>query len=593
VTASSRPIAIVDFVEHAGQPPRRLRFESPIVEIRVTAPVDVVRAIDDAERLASEGRWVVGFVAYESAPAFDDAFAAAPVGPVPLAWFAAFDAPMKAESPADDPANATSWADADALLPQPAVPDQDYETAVHRIHAHIDAGEVYQVNLTVPFVAATRASSLELYERMRAAQGGAYACFLDLGDVQILSASPELFFERSGTLIRSRPMKGTAARGLHPAADAAARAALLSSEKDRAENVMIVDVVRNDLGRIARVGGVRVATLCEAERYPTVWQMTSTVDADVDPSIPLSAVFAALFPPASISGAPKIRATAIIRELEPEPRGVYCGAIGIVRPSGSATFNVAIRTAWTASHSGVVHLNAGGGITTDSTVGGELRELRAKLAAFTRVAPTPALFETIRIERGRPVRLERHLARLAASADYFGIAYDRTDATGALEQAIVPHRADELARARLQLSRDGAISVTVDACPASDTRHPAPVALASEPMDRRDVRLYHKTTDRSLYDRVIAQMPGLFDVILWNAEREVTELTRGNLVMQLGAARFTPPLDCGLLAGTLRAELLERGEILERVIPLEELRRAERLWFVNSLRGWVPVRLVP
>ena len=591
MTASSRPSAIVDFAEHAGHAPRRLRFEAPSAVIRVSALSGVVQAIDDAERLAREGRWVVGFVSYEAAPAFDPALAAAPAGPLPLAWFAAFDAPQSSDSPESSSARSDqTTVAAEPLLPRPAVPDDDYASAVHRIHEYIDAGDVYQVNLTVPFVAPTLASPLALYEGMLAAQGGAYGCFLDIGDAQILSASPELFFERRGALVRSRPMKGTASRGLHPLADGIARAALLSSEKERAENVMIVDVVRNDLGRIARVGGVRVASLYEAERYPSVWQMTSTVEADVDRSVPLSTIFRAMFPPASITGAPKVRATGIIRELESQPRGVYCGAIGVVRPGGDATFNVAIRTGWMATDGGELHVHAGGGVTSDSTARGELHELRAKLAAFTRVRERPTLFETLRIEDGRPLRLERHLARLAASADYFGIPFRPADAIGALENALAAQPTSELARGRLDLSPEGRCSASADPHPGAPASDPAPVVLAAEPVDRSDVRLYHKTTDRTVYDRASALVPDAFDVVLWNADGEATELTRGNLVVQEGDDRVTPPIHCGLLAGTLRAELLDRGEIRERVISLEDLRRADRLWFVNSLRGWVPVQ---
>ena len=427
---------------------------------------------------------------------------------------------------------------------------------------------------------------------MRRAQRGDYSCFVDIGDAQILSASPELFFERRGGRVRARPMKGTAPRGLYPAADAAARDRLVESDKERAENVMIVDVVRNDLGRIATVGSVTMGALCHAERYPSVWQLTSTIDADVPPALPLSAIFRALFPPASVTGAPKIRATAIIRELEQASREIYCGTLGVVQPGGDATFNVAIRTAWTTSGCSVLHLNAGGGITTDSTVSGELHEVRAKLAAFTAPIEPPALFETIRVECGVPLRLERHLARLAASADFFGIPFDRAGARRLLREAMA-HRHDGVLRARLELEPSGALRVEHKPHDPAATSAPAPVALCSAPVDREDVRLYHKCADRRIYDEALAEAPDMFDVVLWNAEREVTELTRGNLVVELDGRRLTPPVDCGLLAGTLRGELLELGEIEERVITLADAQRASRLWFVNALRGWVPITLAP
>ncbi|HEU4722462.1 MAG TPA: chorismate-binding protein, partial [Gemmatimonadaceae bacterium] len=449
MTDSSSPLAIVDFADEIGSSPRRLEFSSPVAVRRADRLEDVVAVLDAADRAARDGRWVVGFVSFEAATAFDPAFAHAPGGTLPLAWFGEFDAPSLSGGTPSLPDEPMGGATAVPLAPVTPVGDKEYASAVQRIHAYIDAGDVYQVNYTVPFTSPLAAAPRAVYERMRAAQGGSYSCYLDTGDAHILSASPELFFERRGAWLRSRPMKGTAPRGAHPAADADARDALLRSDKDRAENVMIVDVVRNDLGRLARVGTVRVAALCEPERYPSVWQLTSTVEAEVDPHVSLARVFAALFPPASVTGAPKIRATAIIRELERGAREVYCGAVGIVRPGGDATFNVAIRTAWTTSTAETLHLGAGGGITTDSTVHGELGEVRAKLAAFTQRKLTPALFETIRIERGTPVRFERHLARLGASADRFDIPFDVRAARHTLDAALRAAAPSDLARARL------------------------------------------------------------------------------------------------------------------------------------------------
>jgi para-aminobenzoate synthetase/4-amino-4-deoxychorismate lyase len=365
------------------------------------------------------------------------------------------------------------------------------------------------------------------------------------------------------------------------------------SEKERAENVMIVDVVRNDLGRVGTVGTVRVPALCEPERYPSVWQLTSTVEADVAADLPLSAVFRALFPAASITGAPKIRATEIIRELEGAPRGVYCGAIGCIRPDGDATFNVAIRTAWTDDGGRTLQLNAGGGVTIDSTATGELAEVRAKLAAFTRPRLTPTLFETIRIERGVPVRLARHLARMGESAEYFGMPFDAAHAEALLTSSAREHLATAVVRGRIVLDPSGDVRASAE--PFADESAPSiprAVALASRPVDRSDLRLYHKTTDRRVYDSASAGVSERFDTLLWNADRQVTELTRGNLVVERQGARWTPPVHCGLLAGTLREELVEPGQVMEGIVMLDELPSFDRLWFVNSLRGWVPITLV-
>jgi para-aminobenzoate synthetase/4-amino-4-deoxychorismate lyase len=599
-----RPILVLaDFADEPAAAPIRRRFEAPVWNGRAATLDDVLPLIDEAERRARAGLWVAGFVSYDAAAAFDAAFEAAAAGEVPLAWFAAFES-FEVEYAADSATGSghstiapegddgRSMSGDGKLVIDAGITQEAYDRGVERIREHIAAGDVYQVNLTVPFRGNSTLSPLALWERMRRAQAGAYSAYLDIGDLHVMSASPELFFERSDGVIRSRPMKGTARRGPSAAADAAARQALLESEKDRAENVMIVDVVRNDLGRIARIGTVRVPTLCAPERYPRVWQLTSTVEAEVDPAVPLSSVFKALFPPASVTGAPKVRATRIIRELEARPRAIYCGAIGLIRPGGDATFNVAIRTAWSADDGHTVRLDAGGGVTIDSTAAGELAELRAKLVAFTEPVLRPALFETIRLERGQPVRLERHLARIGDSAAYFGIPFDASLARDEVARAGRMLHAVPVSRCRLVLDTSGRLEAA--AVPFEDesaTDPPRPVMLAREPVDRRDVRLYHKTTDRAPYERALSALRGGFDVLLWNQGREATELSRGNLVAEIDGVRWTPHVSSGLLAGTLRAELIESGAIRERVLYLDELGGADRLWFINSLRGWIPISL--
>ncbi|MEP6732937.1 MAG: aminodeoxychorismate synthase component I [bacterium] len=593
--------AVVDFPDHHSslRPTRRV-FRAPARVLRAATLTDVVPMIDEAERHARAGGWSVGFVSYEAAPAFDAALAAMPPGSVPLAWFALFDA-VDADVAADEfpPDESVS----DSALPaehssllgelRSGTSEAVYVDAVRRIKEYISAGDAYQVNFTVPFTLTPEGAPLAIYERMRSAQAGRYSSFLDLGDVQIMSASPELFFDRRGTAVRCRPMKGTRARSLTSAADSAQARALRASEKDRAENTMIVDLTRNDLGRVARIGTVCVTSLHEAERYPSVWQLTSTVEAELVADLDLSALFRALFPAGSITGAPKIRAMEIIRELEARPREVYCGSIGIIRPGGDATFNVAIRTAWTADAGDTVHLDAGGAVTSDSTAAGELDEVRTKVNAFTTLPVSPDLFETIRVEAGVPQRLERHLERLRTSASYFDIPFNGECARASLQDAIGVAPFTPVARARLTLRRDGRYLATaapfVDA-PSDGAR---PVGIAPRPMDRTDVRFYHKTHDRRIYDDALSAHGDYFDVLLWNAEAEVTEFTRGNLVVERERQLRTPPVQSGLLAGVLRGELLEAGVIGERVIRVSELRGASRMWFVNALRGWIPVVLAP
>ncbi|HUH13355.1 MAG TPA: bifunctional anthranilate synthase component I family protein/class IV aminotransferase, partial [Longimicrobiales bacterium] len=411
-----------------------------------------------------------------------------------------------------------------------------------------------------------------------------------------VSASPELFFRTRDGVIEARPMKGTRARGRWPAEDRALADALLASEKERAENLMIVDLLRSDLGRVARTGSVEVPRLLEVERYRTVHQMTSTIRARLRPGTTLTELFTALFPCGSVTGAPKISTMELIAALEESPREVYCGAIGLAGPEGEATFSVPIRTAWIDHGRGAAEYGVGSAITWDSGADAEHAELLAKAAVLEERWPRFALLETMRMEEGRVRRLERHLARLAASADYFGFPFPAAGVHGALE-ALGRRHPTAPRRVRLTLGRDGEFDLEDEALARVGTSAPGPpgppaslpeVALAQRPVHSRDRFLYHKTTHRAPYE---AARAGRFDAVLWNERAEATEMTLGNLVVELAGRRVTPPLDAGLLPGCFRAELLERGEAEEAVVTLEALRAAPRLWRINSVREWEEVRL--
>jgi para-aminobenzoate synthetase/4-amino-4-deoxychorismate lyase len=383
-------------------------------------------------------------------------------------------------------------------------------------------------------------------------------------------------------------MKGTRPRGRFAEEDDAVAEELRTAAKDRAENVMIVDLLRNDLGRVAAPGSVRVAELFQVERYRTVLQLVSTVEARLAPGKGLAELLTALFPCGSVTGAPKVAAMGIIAGLERSPRGAYCGAVGLVRPGGDADFSVAIRTVEIDLASGAAACGVGGGITWGSDAEGEWEEALAKGAFLEAGSPELGLVETLRLEGGRYPLLERHLARFAASARHLALELDPEAAREALLR-----RADEvgLASARVRLlAREGAIETEAAPLPAP-ALDPLPVALALRPVSRRDVRLFHKTTRREPYDVRRAEVPDAFDVLLWNEERELTEFTIGNLVAEIDGVQLTPPRECGLLAGVMRAELLARGEIREATLRVEDLACATRLWLVNAVRGRVPVVL--
>ncbi|HEU4881149.1 MAG TPA: aminodeoxychorismate synthase component I, partial [Longimicrobium sp.] len=459
---------------------RSFRFHGLRRILRAERLEDVVPVLDAVERAVADGLHAAGFVAYEAAPAFDPSFSTHPPDPrLPLAWFALYESRDAVEPTWDS-------ADGDAELGpwSSDVPEAEYLDHVERIRALIAAGDTYQTNFTARLRAPFRGDPVALYERLCLGQRSAFCAYLDLGEGKtVVSASPELFFRMDGRELELKPMKGTRPRGRWPAEDRALAAELAESPKDRAENLMIVDLLRNDAGRVAEFGSVRVERLYETERYETVHQMTSTIRARLRPDAGLAEVFRALFPCGSVTGAPKVRTMEIIRALEPSPRGVYCGAIGFVSP-GEAVFSVGIRTLLLDAAAGTAELGVGGGITYDSDAAAEYGESWSK-AAFVRRTPLGfRLLETMLWEPGGGwFLLDGHLERLAASADYFGYAFDADDAVRRLLDTARAF-ADGPMRARLTLGRDGRMEIAATA--HTPSAQPARVAIAAEPVDSRD-----------------------------------------------------------------------------------------------------------
>jgi para-aminobenzoate synthetase/4-amino-4-deoxychorismate lyase len=553
-----------------------------VSELSTRVAVEVPLLLERAERAASEGLFVAGFVGYDAAPGFDPNLRvrADEESPIPLAWFGVFSSSRQVgllTTPGHQPD--VSWS-----------PHGDAEThrkAVEHIKDRIRAGWTYQVNLTERFSQTIAGDPFELYRQLATSQRGAYNAFLETGQWAVASASPECFFEMADGVVTTVPMKGTARRGRFPAEDQLAVDALSSSAKERAENLMIVDLVRNDLGRVALYGSVAVDRLFDLERYPTVWQLTSTVSARLAKSTGLADVFRALFPCGSVTGAPKSSTMQIISELEASPRGLYCGAIGTILPSAKgavARFSVAIRTATVDKATGVGTYGAGGGITIDSDADAEWAELVAKTEVLT-VAPADfGLFETLRYESGTGyVNEQRHLRRLQESAAFLGIPLDYSAAKASLSSARGSLPA--VARVRLALSRDGELSY--QAAPLTEDAHePLRLVIDQVPVDSQNGRLFHKTTRRAHYDDAHERYPHADDVILVNEAGEVTETTRANLAVQLDGVWYTPALTCGLLPGVERGRLLEEGRLVERVITRSMCERASALATLSSLRGW-------
>ena len=567
------------------------RLVEPVGVLEATRAGEVVATLEAAEAAAGRGLWVAGFVTYEAAPGLDPDLvvrareADDPFAALPLAWFAMFE---RAEEttlplPRDDGVGAAAegtWV--------PTTSRDRYESSIDRIRELIAAGETYQVNHTMRLRSRVEGDPRGLYRDLCYAQRGAFCAYLDLGRYRILSASPELFFELRDGAIVTRPMKGTAPRGRWPGEDRAVAERLLASGKDRAENAMIVDLLRNDLGRISRPGSVRWADVFRAERYETVWQLTTTVSSALETGVDLAGVFRGLFPSGSVTGAPKVRTMQIIGELEDSPRGVYCGAIGYLAPAGStqpdARFNVAIRTVTVDTVSKTAEYGVGGGITWDSEAEAEYEEAIAKARVLTARRPGFELLETMRHDLAEGVRhLDLHLRRLSESADHFGFRYDETEVREAIEKAVASVPSTPC-RVRLSLAKDGTVRV---ACtPLASEPDVVRVALDDVAQDPRDVFLFHKTSRRRRYEEARERHPDADDVVLVNERGEVTESTIANVAARVDGHWVTPPIDAGLLPGVGRGVALEEGILTEAPVTIEDLRSAEELSLISDARGW-------
>lgn len=554
------------------------RLAQPEEVVVAWQPQEVMGALVAVETaVAQHNFYAAGFLSYEAGAAFGLDVHPAPPGSLPLLWFGLYRQPeimAPPPNPTDPDFRLGAW--------QAAINEEAYQAAIARIKDYIAAGHTYQVNYTFPSHADFAGDAWALFARLSHAQQSAYAAFVDIGSHAICSASPELFFTLAGTEIRAKPMKGTAVRGRTLAEDQANIAWLHQSEKNRAENVMIVDMIRNDLGRVADIGSVAVPRLFAVERYPTVLQMTSTVTARTHTSF--SQIVANMFPCASITGAPKHRTMQIIRELEVGPRGVYTGAIGVLAPDGRAQFNVAIRTVVVDRQQGRATYGVGSGIVWDSQAAEEWAECAVKRAVLRQQRPSFHLLESLRWtpEEGLFL-LDEHLARVAGSAEYFGFRADLPTVRQKLADLAATLTAP--AKVRLLLAEDGAIILEAAALPEMGSA-PARVALAPTPVDSTNVWLYHKTTRREVYDAARAACPDGDDVLLWNERGELTETTVANVVLELDGELVTPPVEAGLLAGTFCQWLLANGRIHERPIFLTDLPRARKIWLINSVRGW-------
>ncbi len=561
---------------------RGLTFTHPVEILVAHCPGEVRAAMRKVQRAVNSGLYAAGYLAYEAAPSFDAALRVQSGTGIPLLWFGLFREPVTAGAEGfGETFHVSAW--------EPSIDRKAYEDRVRLVRQAIARGETYQVNQTIRLHARFEGDDFAFYRHLCEVQKAGYCAYLHLGRFRVLSISPELFFHWQSDRITTRPMKGTAPRGRWLAEDEAQANWLEKSDKNRAENLMIVDLLRSDLGRIATIGSVHVPHLFEIERYGTIFQMTSTIEARPRPNLSLLDLFEALFPCGSVTGAPKISTMGLITALEDSPRQIYCGAIGFVTPHHQAMFNVAIRTVLIDSQTGLAEYGVGSGITWASQAGDEYGETVTKASFLTGDYPQFSLLETLRLENCCYRLLERHLQRLQESAHYFGVSISPL----LIREALQSHACsfpNGVRRVQLLISRQGEVQVKSTPLLALP-RSPLLSVLAQEPVSRHNSFLFHKTTHRSVYEMRRSPHKDVYDVLLRNQEDELTEFTSGNLVVELEGRRYTPYLESGLLAGTFRADLLDRKEIVERVLTSRDLKRASRIWLINSVRGWVPVLL--
>ncbi|MGP4076241.1 aminodeoxychorismate synthase component I [Halobacillus sp. K22] len=553
------------------------RFADPDRIISAETIEQVEQAFLEVNEALKQGFYAAGFVSYEAAPAFDPSFQVHSSPEWPLVWFGIFNEPVSSEASAELGSFQVSDWHMEGDYNQ-------YKNGISQIKQAIKLGETYQVNYTTRLKADFSGDEYAFYRQLAAAQKSSYCAYINTGRHQLLSASPELFFRIDEGTIMTKPMKGTAARGRFPAEDEKLKADLHCSEKERSENLMIVDLLRNDLGRIALPGTVHVPELFEVETYPTVHQMTSTIKGQLADSFSMWEVFQALFPCGSITGAPKVRTMEYIKKLEPSPREVYCGAIGYMTPEKEAVFNVPIRTVMLDE--GTAAYGTGGGVTWESTSEGEYEEIHTKARLLTESAPEFRLLETMKMEDGMIFLLPYHLKRVKSSGDYFGFKVDQDLLLQSLSKISSFHQ-EGVYKVRMLVDQEG--EPEIECKQLSESPAVLNAELADEPVDEQDPFLFHKTTHRKVYEK--HQKENAL-VLLWNKQGELTEFTIANLVVKFNGEFFTPPISCGLLSGTYRKQLVEEGRLKEKVLRKEELEKYQEIWMINSVRGWVRIHLM-
>lgn len=558
---------------------RWLCFRKPVEVIWTNEPGEALRCLDLVEQRINTGLYAAGFIGYEASSGFDRALVTHPPSAVPCLWFGIFDGYDEMPLPAIDNDKHFSFGEW-----VPSISLDQYNSAINKIKHHIHEGETYQVNYTFRLKAKFAGDPFQLFIWLHQGQQSRYSAFIDLGRYKICSVSPEMFISLNGETIVSRPMKGTLPRGYTNEQDRRDSEYLRLSDKNRAENVMIVDMIRSDMGRIAESGTISVSKLFEVEKYPTVHQMTSTVTASTSASI--SEIMRAMFPCASITGAPKVKTMQLIKTLEPEPRGIYTGSIGYIAPGRQMQFSVAIRTVLLDMENATAEYGVGGGVTWYSEAQSEYEECCAKASVLSQACPEFELLESlVWDDRHGYYLLDEHLHRLQDSGRYFGFELSISAIKSRLEYQQSKLKGPRQ-KIRLCVGRNG--GATIESAPANSMLGWR-VSISCLPINTHTPFVYHKTTNRAVYAEVLSTKSDCDDdLIFWNHEGFITETSIANVVIDDGGGRLiTPPVSCGLLAGVQREHLLKQGIIYEGMIAIDDLKNAKSVYLINSVRGWL------
>ena len=550
----------------------RYTFTQPIKELKTRDLAEVADLLAQVESYQEQGYYVVGYVSYEAAPAFEEKLAVhkAPLLAEYLLYFTVHDRVETSPIPLtyEEVDLPSKWREQTSA--------EDYKKAISQIHHHLRQGDTYQVNYTVQLKQDLSVNPFAIYNRMVVEQEAGYNAYVEHDEMAVISMSPELFFEQNDRELTTRPMKGTTQRGVADQDDLDQASWLEQDPKNRSENMMIVDLLRNDMNRISEVGSEHVERLCQVEQYSTVWQMTSTIKSQLRSDVDLVEIFRSLFPCGSITGAPKIATMEIIKNLEPQPRGVYCGTIGLLLPNGRRIFNVAIRTI--QLHQGKAIYGVGGGITWDSTWESEYREVHQKAAVLYRKQARFQLITTGKISQKQLLFEEQHLERLRKASRYFAYPFDPENLRQKIEEECQACDVHQDYRLRISLSKSGEIELSRQILtPLSPSFCKAKLCL--QETDLNQAFTYFKTTNRPHLSL------GEQEIIYHNAAGELLETSIGNLVLKIAGKLYTPPTSLGILPGIYRQHLLETGQVEEKVLTLKDLAQAEDIYGCNAVRG--------